>query len=128
MMRAAVHARRASRLLSCAAVVAVLFGCASAPEPLYQWGSYQSQVYAYLKGDGDIGDQYAALQKQLAETQSKGKQVPPGFFAHMALLEMNQGQNDLALKHLQTEKSLFPESAPFVDWLLTHRDAAANKS
>lgn len=128
MTRAAVSARPLWGCLWAAPLVANLFGCAGAPEPLYQWGGYQSQVYAYLKGDGNIGDQYAAMQKQLAETQSKGKQVPPGFFAHMALLEMNQGQNDLALKHLQTEKSIFPESGPFVDWLLTHRDAAASKS
>lgn len=103
---------------------ALVCGCAStAPQPLYQWGSYQAQVYAYMKGDGSPAEQYSALQKDLNEAQSKGRRLPPGFLAHMALLEMKLGQDDLAVTHLEQEKALYPESTGYVDWLLKQKHA-----
>jgi hypothetical protein len=106
--------RHAASLLSALALV----GCAQAPQPLYHWGSYPEQVYQYLKGDGSPTEQYTALQQQLRDAQAKHLALPPGFYAHMALLEMNLGQMDQAVAHLETEKSLFPESTAYVDWLL----------
>lgn len=105
-------------------VISVASGCATrAPQPLYQWGSYQAQVYAYMKGDGSPLEQYEALQKDMQEAQAKGKSLPPGFLAHMALLEMKLGQDALATTHLEQEKAMFPESAAYVDWLLKQKHA-----
>jgi hypothetical protein len=97
-----------------------LAGCAhKAPAPLYEWGGYQSQLYAHLRGDLDSPlAQLGALLEQLQKTAAKGATVPPGLHAHIALLQLQAGQRDQALAHLRAEKALFPESAHYMDWLI----------
>lgn len=43
---------------------------------------------------------------------------PPGFHAHLGMLYAQQGQDDQALQALLTEKTLFPESTTYIDFLL----------
>lgn len=103
-----------------AAAVFVLAGCAQAPRPLYGWGGYQGQLYAYFKGtDSGLEQQIAALEADLQHNRAADTLPPPGFHAHLGLLYANLGRDDAALHELQTEKALFPESAHYVDFLLT---------
>jgi len=102
-----------------AVAIACLAGCAQQPKPLYAWGGYQDLVYEYMKGDGkSIEEQMTMLQKQLQATTAAQAAVPPGLHAHMGLLSLKLGQSADAVDHLQTERRLFPESAPYMDWLL----------
>ena len=101
------------------AVAATLVGCATPPRPLYQWGSYQSQVYEYLKGSAsDPQKQIATLERDFQKIQAQNRKPPPGFHAHLGLLYASIGKDDAALQAFQTEKSLFPESTPYMDMLL----------
>lgn len=110
------------RGLACAVLTLVwaLAGCAhKPPAPLYDWGGYQGQVYAHFRGDlGSPLAQLGALLEQLHTTEAKGGSVPPGLHAHIAMLQLQAGQRDEALGHLQAEKTLFPESAHYMDWLI----------
>jgi len=97
-----------------------LTGCASKQPPLYSWGSYQQQVYQYFKADGSktSEEQILALQESAEKTRSSGAALPPGYHAHLGLLYAHAGKDDLVVQEFETEKALFPESAPYMDFLL----------
>ena len=99
-------------------ILAVFFSaCEGTPNSLYSWGSYESQVYAYLNGESP-GEQLAALERDLEKTEAGGKAVPPGFYAHLGLLYVETGNASEAVACFTMEKTLFPEAAVFMDFLL----------
>jgi hypothetical protein len=101
------------------AAVLGLGGCASRPAPLYQWGDYQRQVYEYLKGDGTTPvEQLSALQAHHDRVRASGGRLPPGFRAQLALLNLRLGQPDAARALMDEEKLAFPESVPYMDFVL----------
>ena len=94
-----------------------LSGCASAPQSIYAWGSYESQVYAHLKGESREA-QIEALERDQEEINASGKTAPPGFYAHLGMLYAETGNDVKAIAYFETEKNRFPEAAPFMDFLL----------
>lgn len=101
-------------------LVLILFGlgaCSSQPKPLYRWGDYDDQVYAYLQKTSSVEQQIAKLEKTL-HTTTNPAHIPPGFYAHLGLLYGEVGRYADMQRALETEKNLFPESAPFMDFLL----------
>lgn len=108
----------------CGVIVAVssalLFGgCVQAPKQMYVWGGYQAQVYEHFKGDGKSPlEQLQVLEMQLQTTSANRAAIPPGLHAHVGLLKLKVGQADEGIRHLETEKVLFPESATYIDSLL----------
>ncbi|MDR1063912.1 MAG: DUF4810 domain-containing protein [Azoarcus sp.] len=104
-------------LLPALALAAFLSGCASGPEPLYQWGSYQEQVYAHLQGESREA-QIEAMERDVGKIEASGKTAPPGFYAHLGLLYAETGHDAEAASCFGKEKARFPESAVFMDFLL----------
>jgi hypothetical protein len=107
-------------LLTAIALAAALVGCAAPPpKPLYHWDGYQAQVYEHFKGDGKSPqEQLSVLEEQMQKAQGKGEALPPGFRGHLAMLYLKLGRNGEALQQLEAEKAAFPESAPYIDFLL----------
>jgi hypothetical protein len=105
---------------------ALLTGCATQPPTLYQWGNYQPQVYEYFKG-GPIEAQVTELERGLEQIKAKDGAVPPGYHAHLGMLYANLGKDDQMVQEFQTEKALFPESAPYIDFLLKNAKRGAKK-
>ncbi|WP_413464030.1 DUF4810 domain-containing protein [Cupriavidus metallidurans] len=106
---------RKAAFLSAAGLV--LAGCASGPKPLYQWEGYQTQVYQYLK-DGAKEEQVLALESGLDKMKARGGSAPPGYHAQLGMLYLNLGKGDQMVKEFQTEKTLFPEATPYLDFLM----------
>jgi hypothetical protein len=98
---------------------AILAGCAGKP-PLYHWGSYEDQIYAMYSDTGKvpIEEQLQHLEMDYQEARAADKPVPPGFHAHMGYLYFQIGKTDQALQSFETEKTLFPESAVYMDRLI----------
>lgn len=94
----------------------LLAGCAG-PQSMYQWEGYQSQVYEYFKGESKEA-QITALESGLEKIKAKDGSVPPGYHAQLGMLYLNVGKGDQMVKEFQTEKTLFPESTPYMDFLM----------
>jgi hypothetical protein len=94
-----------------------LVGCGTAAPTLYQWGSYQSQVYNFYNDPGKfpIAAQIEKLEAEYQTARSANKAVPPGYHAHLGYLYFQVGKKDQSLQQFQTEKNLFPESTVFMD-------------
>ncbi|AMB84740.1 hypothetical protein AWM79_05215 [Pseudomonas agarici] len=111
------------KLLRSVAVVvasgAVLVGCVQQPKTLYQWEGYEPQVYQYFKGESKEA-QLVVLEADLEKMKATNRAAPPGYHAHMGMLYGSLGQDDQMVQQLQTEKALFPESAAYMDFLLSN--------
>ncbi|PLP98749.1 DUF4810 domain-containing protein [Cupriavidus pauculus] len=103
----------------------LLAGCAG-PQPMYQWEGYQAQVYEYFKGESKEA-QITALEGGLQKIKAKGGVVPPGYHAQLGMLYLDVGKGDQMVKEFQTEKTLFPESTPYMDFLLRNVKTDARK-
>lgn len=107
------------QILLATGVLLALTGCATQPKPLYQWQGYQKNVDAYLRGDSLSPDaQTQLMEEDLKKIQAAGGNVPPGYHAHLGLLYLQQGKADQFAQQLDAEKTKFPESQTFVDFLL----------
>lgn len=103
------------------AFAAAVTGCASKPPTMYYWGNYQAQTYAYLKGGTESLDSGASiLEADIEKARAEGKPLPPGYHAHLGLLYGNAGRMDDMKQQLELERASFPESATFMDFILTN--------
>jgi len=100
-------------LLSCV----LLTACNTAPKPLYQWESYQPQVYEYFKGQASA-EQITILERDLQKIRASGNKVPPGYHAQLGMLYASLGKEDQVVQEFETEKELFPESSAYMDFLM----------
>lgn len=95
-------------------------GCAQ-PKRIYEWGNYQGLVYDHLKGQSKGPEQQIAdLEQGVEKARSVGASLPPGYYAHLGLMYLTIGKGDQAVQAWNTEKTLFPESGQYVDFLLNN--------
>lgn len=113
--------RRAFKAGACtlaALSMTLLAGCATRPQPLYYWGSYQAQVYGHFKGEKGPEEQIQALEADREKARARGMALPPGFQAHLAMLYGQTGRTDRLADNLEAEKTQFPESTSYMNFLL----------
>lgn len=104
-------------------------GCATGPKPMYMWESFPSQQYHTLLGEGDgPEEQIRTLQAHAEKAAAAGAVLPPGFRAHLGMLQLAVGNAQEARQSWQAEKDVFPESAPYMDQLLSHLDTPTETS
>lgn len=105
-------------------LLATLGGCAGGPPPLYRWGIYEDQMYAAYKNPGESDPITAAtrLAEDVERTEAEGLAVPPGVHAHLGYLYYSHGDLQLARTHFRRERALYPESATFIDGLLSRME------
>jgi len=98
----------------------VAAGCAGKPL-IYEWGSYEQQVYAMYSDPGKVPveEQIENLERDYQVARSVDKPVPPGYHAHLGYLYYQSGKADPARQSFETEKKLFPESAHYMDFLIS---------
>lgn len=102
-----------------AMLLLLLAGCATQPKPIYNWDNYQATVYQYYQSDKvSQEEQIASLKESIEKSRATNKLVPPGLHAQLGLLYANTGHADQAFQEFNTEKTLFPESAAYMDFLL----------
>ena len=58
------------------------------------------------------------MEQDLQKIRASGLAVPPGYHAHLGLLYGEQGDVDKFAQQVALEKSKFPESETFMDFLM----------
>ena len=112
------------KLLAAATLALVLSGCKTT-EPLYYHGEYNTAVYSYFKGDDTtIDEQIMAMNQLIEKASAANRPVAPGVPAHLGMLYFESGNADLGRQHFLTEKSLFPESSQYIDFMLKSAEGA----
>lgn len=106
------YAKQVPLLLS----TVLLGGCVNTPKPMYNWDSYQEVVYEYYKV-GDTEQQISELKKSIEKSRAGNLLVPPGLHAHLAMLYASTGRPELAMAEFNAEKTEFPESSAFINFL-----------
>lgn len=105
----------------------MLAGCAAKkPAQIYAWDNYQDALYQYYTTSTSPQEQISTLNQLIEKARASGKQVPPGVHAQLGLLYSNTGQMEQALAQFTAEKTQFPESAAYIDFL-TSKNKVAQK-
>jgi len=114
------------RALAVVAFAALAAGCATRPEPLYQWGKFPRLQYdALLRSGANPVEQIEVMELHIAKVRASNAALPPGFRAHLGMLKLSLGDVEGAKSAWQAEKVAFPEAAHYMDRLLKHADTPA---
>jgi hypothetical protein len=103
-----------------AAALFVLSGC-SGKEPLYYYGDYSESYYNDKKEMS--AESALELQKAIEEAiedadEGSSDRVAPGMYANLGYIYLKQGNTKKAKENFIKEKTLYPESAHFMDRML----------
>lgn len=105
-------------------------GCGQ-PKPLYTYGNYSESYYASKK---DVGSDTALeLQKSIEyaienSNESRSGRVAPGMYANLGYIHLKGGETDKAIESFNKEKSIYPESAHFMDRMIKKIKVAEGKT
>ena len=78
-------------------------------------------------GTAEPNIQIERLEADIIEANAYGLKVSPGLYAHLGFMYASIGNTDLAIDAFTQEKTLFPESAKFIDGMMS-RAFKGNKS
>jgi hypothetical protein len=99
--------------IAVAGALATLALAACATPSRFEWGSYESSLYAYSKRP-DLRPQYrTALEKAIAEGRRTNR-LAPGLLAELGYLALEDGDTAQAVRLFEEEMAAFPESRPFL--------------
>ena len=108
-------------LLAVTAIGFVMSGCGAQPKPLYTYGNYSESYYASKK---DVSTNTALkLQKSIEyaiehANESRSGRVAPGMYANLGYIYLKGGKTDKAIESFNKEKSIYPESAHFMNRMI----------
>ncbi|OUY07158.1 DUF4810 domain-containing protein [Acinetobacter populi] len=107
-----------------------LFGCTTTPKSLYYWGSYPNQTYLMYSDTTKASPsaQINTLEKDIQKAQAKNLAIPPGFYAHLGLMYLEEGNYSKAENYFQLEKQVYPESTTLINRLLNEKSLSEPKS
>ncbi len=107
------------RIILFVSVCTAISGCIT-PDYIYcHDSSYTESMYKFLKDEPDYQEQLELMDKYFEKAESSGKKVAPGAYAHYALLKSKIGDEGDTLKYLEKEKTAFPDSIHYIDFLIT---------
>lgn len=104
-----------------AALLLVALAASCAQRRHYYWGSYDESIAAiYATGTGfDVAAHVDQLAREVEEAEHRGERIGPGIRAHLGFLCIEAGNSARGVTFLEAEKAAFPESATFIDGMLT---------
>ncbi len=109
------------KILFCSVATILLTACVIQPREknLYYWGDYESSMYRQMKHEGfDPYQELDKLQLNQEKAAAQNLPLPPGFYAYLGMLYAQTGKTQAAKEAFNREKTLFPESATYMDFLL----------
>ncbi|WLS78052.1 DUF4810 domain-containing protein [Erwinia pyri] len=107
-----------------AATALLLTACAGKSTTTYYWGDYQPSLYSYYQHTAAPEKEIETLNAVIQQAHAKNKPVAPGLHAQLGLLYVDTGHPDLAFQQFTAEKTAFPESAGYMDFLMRNKQGA----
>ena len=100
-------------------------GCATSS--LYYWGGYEESLYLREQDASDAAQAraFALVEDTIRESESRGARVPPGVYADYGYLLFRQGRRDEAVEAFRKEAAAYPESAPFMEAVISRVEGAS---
>jgi hypothetical protein len=104
-------------------VIAIILtsGCSSQPKPLYNYEDYSDSYYHYKKNAGEKSAlEYKQNLEKAIENAGDGSsaRVAPGLYADLGYTYLKGGNNQKAIEYFTKEKTIYPESAHFMDRMI----------
>lgn len=91
-----------------------LTGCV---DSLFYWGKYEdSLIERYIENNNAQTEIY--LHEIITEAEANHQRVPPGVCADYGFSLYQRGDKNSAMNYFAKEKSLYPESIPFMSKLI----------
>ncbi len=106
----------------CYIAVATVLLTSCAQPPRYEWGSYEDSLYQYYKDPSKAGDYLEVLAKATKAGDATGR-TAPGVHAEYGYMLLSVGRQADATAEFESEKRLWPESAVFMDRMITTESA-----
>jgi len=98
------------RSLPAAGVALLLGACASSSPGLYQWGSYDADLYSTYKNPNQVIALRKNLEAHVAAMESSRRRVAPGLYAELGTLHLQANDLDKAILYYSHERAFWPES------------------
>lgn len=108
-------------LLVAVSAVFLLTACSGQPKPLYNYEDYSDSYYGAKKNMTE--ESALVLQKSIEKaienaSESSSGRVAPGMYANLGYIHLKGGKSKEAIANFEKEKSIYPESAHFMDRMI----------
>ena len=113
--------KRSFTLLLAITAIALISGCAGGPKPLYNYDDYSDSYYGYKKAPTEASalSYQKAVEQSIANAKdSRSGRVAPGMYANLGYIDLKSGKNKEAIDNFIKEKTIYPESAHFMDRMI----------
>jgi len=92
------------------ALAALVMGGCVTTTPIYQWGGYESKLYAGYKDQTKMEELRVGLETHIAAMNASGQKVAPGLYAELGTLYLQSGDSVKARGMYSRERDAWPES------------------
>ncbi|TXR54377.1 DUF4810 domain-containing protein [Reinekea thalattae] len=106
------------------AILVSLLLCSCVVVPKYDWGSYEEDLLEYYSSPDNKAELATNLEKLIAKQEAKGNIPPPGLYAELGTLYLENHHTETAISFYQKEFDAWPESRPLMQRLITNLEAA----
>ena len=96
------------RILALTVMVLILGGCVAPSK--YQWGGYESMLYAGYKDPNKMEEMKLGLERHIEAMDKSNQKIPPGLLAELGTLYLQSGASDKAVALYARERDTWPES------------------
>jgi len=96
----------------------LLVGCST--NDRYDWGNTQNELLSLSLNSSSNEDAITLLVNHLNKAEGSEKKVAPGLYAELGTLYYQNGEYKNALHYYQKERVTWPESAIFMDKLISN--------
>jgi hypothetical protein len=104
------------RALTVFLVALAMAGCAN--QSLYSWGNYEQMLYQSYKDPTKTQELKVALEAHIASADQSSQRVPPGIYAELGTLYLQDGATDKAVAMYKREREAWPESKGLMDVMI----------
>lgn len=106
------------RIVALALIALALVGCKA--QPMYNWGGYESMLYAGYKDPNKMVEMKLGLESYIAAMDKSNQKVAPGLLAELGTLYLQSGSTDKAISMYTRERDTWPESKGLMDTMINN--------